>query len=898
MNSTHAPQGIAFIRPRSTTLTIALRSMLAGSGLAIAIVSPTFAQDASDDLISEVVVTGSRIRGVAPVGSAVIAIGQEEIQTSGALTTADILRDVPQITSLGINAEGSFGANSATNITRANSPNLRGIGQSATLVLFDGKRVAAAGTMGNFVDPSFLPPLALERLEVVADGASAIYGSDAIAGVVNLIPRKRFDGAEVSARYGFADDYSDYQIGGIGGFEWGSGGFVLAANRNDSEHLEQSDRPFISADRSRFGGLDTRPTACAPGTLTAGGITYALPSGAGPASLAELTPGTENRCDPSTGTWLLPAQQRDSFYASFTQDVGDSMRLWAQGFYSKRDFEAVGIRGQQHEVTGITITPTNPYRPTGLPATFTVNYDFTPELGARGTRGYGKTDQLMAGVEFNFGDWRASLSGVTANGEDYERRDLGVTTTSLRPFVNNPDPAIGLNLFGGPGNLSSAQIASIQTALFEVEGTNQLDQIEADINGELFDLPGGTVRVALGAEHRTEDLSGVSIRGLVQAPLNETQAIDRDVSAAYAEVFVPLVSAGNSIAGVRSLDLSAAIRYEDYSDFGSTDNPKFGINYSPLAGLTFRGSYGTSFRAPNLVDLDPFSSGSGFYQFPRVVPGRGAQLITAIVGGNPELEPETAQTWSIGFDIGPELVAGMRLGLTYFDIIYSGQVYDGFGILTQILTQPEYFPENVFYRDNARFDEAVQRVETSPYVTPGATDYSATTVIVDARRRNLGKTQTDGLDFQGSYSWPLGAGQLSFGATATYFLNFETSTGTSPLIDRLNTIAFPPEFRGRLTFAYGQGDFNGVASVNYLNSYTNDLSTLVTNVPSYTTVDLDLSYTVARDGDGPFSDLRVGLNFKNLLDETPPLVDYERSYDPSVASALGRVVSLSVKKSW
>ena len=892
MTSKHA----SLSQTRSSHLTATIQLILATATLAATM--PAVSQDATDESLTEVIVTGSRIRGVAPVGSAVIAIGQEDIQTSGALTTADILREVPQITSLGINAEGSFGANSATNITRANSPNLRGIGQSATLVLFDGKRVAAAGTMGNFVDPSFLPPLALERLEVVADGASAIYGSDAIAGVVNLIPRKRFDGAEVSARYGFADDYSDYQIGGIGGFEWGSGAFVLAANRSDSDHLEQSDRPYITVDRSAHGGLDARPTSCAPGTLTAGPTTYALPAGSGATSVAQLTPGTDNRCDPSIGTWLLPEQQRDSIYASFSQDLGDSVRIWAQGFYSKRDFAAVGIRGQQHEVTGISITPTNPYRPAGLPATFTVNYDFTQELGPRHTRGFGKTDQIMAGAEFTFGRWRASLSGVTGNGEDYERRDLGVTTTSIRPFVNNPDPAIGLNLFGGPGNLSAAQLASIQTALFEVQGENDMDQIEADVSGELFDLPGGVVRLAVGAEHREEALSGRSIRGLVQQPLNESQSIDRDVSAAYAEVFVPLVGSANAIGGIHQLDLSAAIRYEDYSDFGSTDNPKFGVNYSPLAGLNFRGSYGTSFRAPNLVDLDPFSSGSGFYQFPRVVPGRGPQLLTAIVGGNPNLEPETAQTWSVGIDIGPEILAGLRLGLTYFDILYSGQVYDGFGILTQILTQPEYFPENVFYRSNPRFAEAVQRVETSPYVTPGATDYTATTVIVDARRRNLGKTTADGLDFQGSYSLPLGPGDLTLGASATYFLNFETSTGTSPLIDRLNTISFPPEFRGRLTFGYAVGDFNSVAMVNYLNSYTNDLSTLVTNVPSYTTVDLDLSYTFDRDGDGALADLRVGLNFKNLLDEEPPFVDYERGYDPSVASALGRVVSVSVQKSW
>lgn len=884
---THISAERSATHSRRLPLAVRLTIAAAAVGLSAPVVGQTPQSDA--EKITEVFVTGSRIRGIAPVGSSTIGIDQELIIESGALTTADVLREVPQITSLGINAEGSFGANAATNITRANSPNLRGIGQSATLVLFDGKRVTAAGSMGNFVDPSFLPPLALERIEVVADGASAIYGSDAIAGVVNLIPRKRVDGAEVSARYGFADDYSDHQIGGIGGFDWSGGSLVIAANRSVSSNLEQSDRRFVSADRTRGGGLDNRVSACSPGTMTAGGVTYALPAGAGAASLADLTPGTANLCDPSITSDLLPEQERDSFYGSITHDVTDNLTVWAQGFYSQREFEAVGVRGTQHEVTGIAIGPGNPYRPAGAPASVTVNYDFTGELGRRETRGHGKTQELLAGVELTFGEWQASLSGAVGDGEDYERRDLGVTTASIRPFANT------LNLFGGPGNLTQAQLDSIQTANFEVQGENSLRTIDVDLNGPLFGLPAGMVRLAVGAEYREEELTGHSVRGLVQAPLIEDQAIDRDVSAAYAELYVPLVSGAP---GIDTLDFVAALRHEDYSDFGTTTNPKFGVNYSPIAGLTFRGSYGESFRAPNLADLDPFSSGSGFYQFPRNVPGRGPQVLTAIVGGSPDLDPETAETWSIGFDIDAALLGGVRLSGTYFDIEYIGQVFDGFGILTQLLVTPEYFPESTFYRTDPGFDEAIQIIENSPYVVPGETNYDATTVIIDARRKNLGKTLADGVDLQGSYVFDVGAGRMDVGASGTYFLNFETSTGFSPLVDRRNKISFPPKFRGRATLGYSLGGFRSVASVNYLNSYINDLSTLVRNVDSYTTVDLDLSYTIGAQAGSVLSDVRIALNAKNLFDEEPPFVDAGSGYDPSVASALGRLISVSVQKAW
>jgi iron complex outermembrane receptor protein len=136
----------------------------------------------------KVVVTGSRIRGVAPVGSSLIQIGVEDVKQSGAVTTADLLKEIPQVTSMGFNGEGSLGAAAPQNITRSTAPNLRGIGPQATLTLLDGQRVPAAGPMGNVVDPSFLPPLTLQRIEVIADGASAVYGSDAVAGVINLIP--------------------------------------------------------------------------------------------------------------------------------------------------------------------------------------------------------------------------------------------------------------------------------------------------------------------------------------------------------------------------------------------------------------------------------------------------------------------------------------------------------------------------------------------------------------------------------------------------------------------------------------------------------------------------------------------------------------------------------------
>ena len=206
-----------------------LRSVLCAAGLgllcaAAAQSQTTPAPTPAADELQEVVVTGTLIRGAtAPVGSTLIAVDQEQLQATGANSIADMLRDVPQVSGLGV-AEGQrSGTGGATNITLANSINLRGLSPYATLTLLDGHRVPPAGTSGSTVDPDSFPAIMLQRVDIVADGASATYGSDAIAGVANLILRRDVEGVEVSAREGWADDYKEHQFGALVGHNWGSG---------------------------------------------------------------------------------------------------------------------------------------------------------------------------------------------------------------------------------------------------------------------------------------------------------------------------------------------------------------------------------------------------------------------------------------------------------------------------------------------------------------------------------------------------------------------------------------------------------------------------------------------------------------------------------------------------
>lgn len=849
-----------------------------------------------EDASATIVVTGSRIRGVAPVGSNLIDVGAEDIAKSGASTVSEVLRQVPQITSLSINAEGATGVGASSNITRATGPNLRGLGSTATLVVVDGNRVPIAGTQGNFVDPSFIPSLALQRIEVIADGASAIYGSDAVAGVINLIPRKDFEGLEVRGRAAFADDYTEYQIGGIAGASWDTGNVVFAADYVKNDALLGSDRDFVSADRRSGGGSDARSTACQPATITTGGETYAVPAGAtGVLDFNDLVPGTVNRCDLSKPGFLIPEQERVSLYGSFRQELGGVLSVFAQGFYSKRTFSGpVGITG----VTNVVVPTSNAFYPENAPATpISVSTNFFDTVGQRYTHGVSESYLVIGGLRANLKTWEVKLSGSYGESYDEDNRDPTISAPALGGALANSDPATAINPFGTtPNNLASVEAINVDT--FNPTATNRLKSVALDANGPLFSLPGGEVSMALGAEYREERQFGAFTFGPSFAPISLPNDIDRNVKAVYAELYVPIVGADNAGPGMESLDLVAAVRHEDYSDFGQTTNPKFGINWSPLEGLVLRGSFGTSFRAPGLAEVDPNSSGAGIRTQTLSFPGQTLPGTFAVLAaGNPNLDPETATTWSLGFDITPSSIPALRLSATYFDVEYEGQVIDVYTIIPQVLAEPENFSEIVTFNDGgADWQNAVDWLSGTQYYDPGSINFALLDGIIDARKANLGKTLASGMDFELAYAFYSGSNDFTFAANATLFFNYKNSTGSGRLIDRLGTYGYPNDFRARAMFGWDRGPISARATVNYLDSYVNTTSTLVRNVDSYTTVDFDLSYTFGEDAGSVAKGIRLGLNVRNLFDRDPPFVDAGLGYDPSAASAVGRIVSLSASK--
>ena len=348
----------------------------------LGIASPAFAADDEQTASRKSPSPAAACAAQAPVGSAVIALDRDDITASGQVTVDRIIKEIPQNFDLGVSENSRGQSGGAGNIVYGNTVNLRGIGPYATLVIVDGHRVT---NNSRSTDPSILPTLGVERVEVVADGASAIYGSDAIAGVVNIIPRRALDGVEVFGRAGISEsgDFNENIIGAAWGKTWASGQAMVAYEHADRDNLPGTDRDFFRSDQTGLGGRDYRITRCNPGTLRVGTtnpVTYAIPAGGlTPANAGTLVPGTVNRCDELVGQDLFPEQGYDTVNATATQEINDWFGVFFDGFYSERDF----YRHSAYATATLNVPQTNAWfvRPAGFTGTtYQIDYSFINDL--------------------------------------------------------------------------------------------------------------------------------------------------------------------------------------------------------------------------------------------------------------------------------------------------------------------------------------------------------------------------------------------------------------------------------------------------------------------------------------------------------------------------------------
>jgi iron complex outermembrane receptor protein len=851
---------------------------------------------ATDDELDEVVVTGSSIRGVKAVGQPVVEVTREEIEAAGVSNLSQIARTLPVVLNLGPDESRTGGAqDAAANATRISAINLRGLGPESTLLLVNGRRTAPGGILRALSDPSMIAAGATERLEVVLDGNSAVYGADAVAGVVNIITRRDYDGAETRLRYGAGDGLDEKQVSQSFGRNWGSGYAFITGEWSNRSDLARADRAsFLTADLRPYGRTDQRSTqARTPNLVVGAGANaprYQWPALTTPAA----------RFDGLEGDFL-PEQRRINGFWAVHQDLNQDVEVWYEGFLSRRRVISDG----QSLGASFSVPRTNAFYPTttafpGLTgigvtsntANRTVEYRL-PRPGAR-SKAKELAQQHAAGLTWKLpADWQ--LSSYVSYSTDSAVSGLGgeqINNKTLPLALADSNPATALNVFGGP--ISDAvynRFIAFRHQINDAKATHY----EAKLDGPLFPLPGGAVRGAVGVSHERSSLRYQEYQSALSDTNTPSTTNDkttrRQTTSAYAEVFVPIVGGENAMRGVQRLDLSLAMRHDDYSDFGGTTNPKIAAVWSPGGGLNLRATWGKSFRAPSLVDI-----GNLNFAFitdgadPANPPNQIRQLL--ITGSNPNLNPEKAETFSYGFDYQPTFLPDFSTSLTYYKVDYTDRIL---GIAASLANEAQY---RQFITRNPPL-ATVQAILDSGVLVSTPQPANTIGVLIDGRRNNIGTLKQDGIDLDVRYrlNTKFGTWSTSLQHSRIFHIKQVTTPG-GPTLDVVDTFNNPIADRGRVNLGWMSGPWSANVFYNYAGDYLNTAITPNVKAESQETVDLNLAFSVPK-GDSLLEGVRVAFNLQNLTDRDPPIVlNGANIWDNTSASLTGRYFSVDLSKSW
>ncbi|MCD7097830.1 TonB-dependent receptor [Stenotrophomonas sp. MMGLT7] len=781
-----------------------LQAMLAGSGLAVRQVNgstisvgdgaaageagPGAAANAGDSsTLDTITVTGTRIRG-GSTPSPVVALGAERIREEGFADLGEVVRSIPQNFSGGQNPGVLSGnlagaGNANQNITGGSGLNLRGLGADASLTLLNGRRMAYGGFTQS-VDISAIPVEAVERIEIVADGASAIYGSDAVGGVGNVILKREYDGVTVGTRFGRATQggLASREYAVTAGTTWRSGGLIAT-------YQDVSVDPIYSRQRR-----------------------YA-----------------EQLVDPST---LYPGSDLRSGLISAHQSLGEVAELRLDALRSERDqLHLYNIGGRNSRVTPQTTTTlVSPSLEAWLP------HGWTLSLGA--TSGRSEHDQYR-------------LETVTATGA---------------------------------------------AAVTDVCYCNDSRSYELGAEGPLLALPAGDARLAAGVGYRKNEFRNVD-------HVTGAETIDGSESArfAYAEFNLPLVGPAQQVRGVQRLELTAAMRGEDYSSFGGVTTPKFGVVYGPNADVTLKASWGKSFKAPTLFERN-YAANAWLFG-PASFGGSGYPADATVLvldGGNGNLEPERADTRSLSLAYHPEAVRGLEAELSWFHIDYRDRVIQPIANSSQALNNAIYAPFVDLAPTTQAQADVIAAAGTFHNFAGAPYDPAKVAAIIYTQYANVARQDVQGVDLSGSYRIEVAGGSLTLRGAANWLDSTQRTLPGQPDHALAGTLFNPPRVSGRAGAVWRQGGFTGSLFGNYRGGVSNRVDGVES--ASFTTFDAALRYATGTRGDA-WSGLEFGLSIDNALDRDPPSYAvtsplYVAPYDSTNYSAIGRFVSLSVSKHW
>jgi outer membrane receptor protein involved in Fe transport len=974
--------------------------------------------------VDEIFVTGSVImRKADDAALPVTVVTTEDLELREGGSTVDLLTSIPAIANVPLNESGTGGSSARGDVSAVA---LRGMGSGSTLLLLNGRRLAAHGMSSNennvpvnSVNANILPSRGLSRVDVLRDGASSLYGSDAVAGVVNFVVDTEYEGTELEMSAGFneidsGDDrritlthggYSaDDRLHWVTTLDWYDRDETSARDVvGDSNKVALAPLGFDSLNGPFF---DRSSSSVYPAFRVGSSTTtrYLVPTATG-AMISQSTPSRSGEFandyyyDLNVG-YALPESTRLNWFGQLDYEVNDRLTLFGEGlaYHANSTMFRDPITYSPSTDVPIVLAADNPNNPFGSyyydPAG-AANLDGSPRLTGTpqsvrlqsyrfGDNGLEEADventayrvvlgaRGFIGSSWNWetaGMWsRAHTLDVSQNGIRESKAHAAIAAGTYNPFGYN-FAVVGTEVVPTTLDVNDPAVIAGFREKFIQHGTNVIGSIDARIGGPVYDLWAGSVQLAVGAEYRWDDYEmtrpqfhGVNYENdlgldptdndFVRASGKDDLFGDRTIAAAFAETVIPLASPENAIPLVHSLSIGASMRYERYSDFGSTANPKFTLEYRPIEHVMIRGSYNEGFRAPTLAatHYPPRESGSAYndpYREPVTgLPDDGSIPRRNISSGNLNLGPETSEGLSLGLVVDVPWVEGLRFSVDYFNIeqsdIVAGpnaiQVRNNDAQLLRAATQAALAAgvpyENIDlgsgtagYAGNPLIGRAaVTATDRAVFAAYNAgvaqSEWVAPVGILTSTRTefsNLDAAEIEGYDFNISLNLSdNGWGKFGVSTDWAYVAKYDRVGGYLGDVATLVGVDGLPKLRGTLNFNWSVGDWAGGIGAYYVGSYADTAATITDSAyeslqdksyvatidgTHYWKVDSSLTFNafVAKtfSSDSPWFDgVSARLGVRNLTNEEAPLNSSPGGYDPSVYNAIaaGRGWSLRVSK--
>ena len=881
-------------------------------------------QEAAPREIEAMVVTGSIIPASEVATSLPVSTyTEEDIQKTGATTVTQFLQTIPQ------NSGARFRETVNTGVSfspGAAAISLRGLNVNATLVLLNGRRIApfalAQSGTDSFVDINSIPLAAIDRIEILREGASAIYGSDAIAGVVNIITKKNFTGTEVFTQYGNttrSDDMGQRRASLVTGLTALDGKFrlMLSVDYYQQNPLAHINRDFSrTADHRQQGGTDQRSVRPNPGTFFTSTGVFRPPPGTDGIGLTPgdfldgLNPAGDyvNRYNYNQRTELIPSSERTGYFGTAEYDINKYVTVFGEALYQENRTKEKAAPTPIDSADNLYVGAANPFNPFGEDVSFLYRL---LDLGDRLTLTNTSLFRYVGGVKIKGlpKNWQIEIAGSESENKVVSRGVNFASISRAQEALLQSNPEKALNPFAdGTGFQNSSVLDGLRVQTYLL-GRSELRTADVRAAGDLITLPAGPIGLGVGLEYREEELS--------VSPDPRSRRVDiignggvtadgaRSSKGAYFQVDVPLFSPQWNIPGIYSLNLVAAGRYEEFTDFGDVFKPKFSIRLKPVEALTLRASYQEGFRAASLSQLFL----GNVVGFESVVdpqkPSQGTIDVQTITNGNSALKPETSYAYSLGFVLDVPYVKGLSVSADFYRLEQRNLI-DA--------------PSGQFVLDNPGFSAGAGIVR----------DANGNITIINTPFANLGRAVVDGVDLNVNYEVPWKEyGSWTVNWAGAYVNSFEQigvpGTANTEFIRTFQL----PAFRCRGSVNWELKGFGAEVALNYTSGYddTGLEPHRERTVEAWATVDMQVSYEFnapkveASDGksfDGKSSGkeakeikavsvganwwqklldgtkLTVGVN--NVADEDPPFANLTDGYDSSLADPSGRFYYVSLRK--